>query len=372
MIDRAKNYKRLLISLAVLTGIIFLNHAPLLIAVSITVLSGLAYPASVRPLKNGKFWIVIFLLVIIVPLFTGPPDRTILGISYNHPMLLKTGFMALRGIVVFLLIQVITVDLDGEIFAQRLTRFGSPRFVILFQLARDILPGTRAIFNRLLVQNSFTTLYKPRVIFHRIKLVFAELIQLAEQLDQSSPERGLQDKDSLIDRITTPAMVIVTGRPGAGKTTWLMALQDRLKERSIPAGGILTVRQPESGMRWTLSLKNVSTGETRQVARMEPDKGTIKTEHYFFYRAVLDWGTEQITSTRERWLIIDEVGLFEFNEEGFFPALRTLDNQFSGVLVLALRKSLLPEFDSFLNLHFPRLHTWNQFLIDLDETIKQE
>ena len=100
---------------------------------------------------------------------------------------------------------------------------------------------------------------------------------------------------------------------------------------------------------------------------MEPQVQAIETEKYYFNRSALDWGSQRLNAAVGDWLMIDEVGIFEFNNQGFFSALQQLDEQFTGVLVLSLRKSLLVELDDFRARELPRLHGWQRYFVILDE-----
>jgi len=365
--------KRWFIAFAVLAGIIWLKSAPLLITVLITILSGWAYPSAVRPLKSLKFWFAIGLLVVIVPVFTGVQDRSFLWITYSSQMLTQTTLMALRGVVVFMFFQVLTVDLDSETFAQLLTKFGNKNFITLYELSREIIPNARYILNNRLKRKPRLTLasFRPDTILTMISQVFLDLIRLAERLDNPYSPRIVGDPPHIVDQLARreePLLLIVTGEQGAGKSTWLNTLRKELANRSIPVGGIITLRNYVSESTWNLVLVDIASETQRIVATMEPQENTLETEHYYFDHSILDWGVDRLKATKGDWVIVDEVGLFEFNQQGFFPALKELDIHFSGVLVISLRKSLLVELDEFLAREFPRLQSWTRYYLILDET----
>jgi len=364
--------KRWLIALAVLAGIIWLKSAPLWIALAVTVISGWAYPSAVRPLKSIKFWFAIGLLVVIVPLFAGVQDRSFLWITYSSAKLAQTSLMALRGIVVFLFIQVLTVEQDSEKFAQRLAKLGSKNFVTLYELSREIIPNARHILNNRLKQKRKFSIasFRPVALLNLISQVFVDLIHLAERLNQPYQPRIEKNPTQLIDKITSndqPALIVVTGEPGSGKSTWLQELRQELDNRNIAVSGVITEREYDSESSWKLVMIDIASGEQRVVATMEPREQSIETEHYYFDQAALDWGSQRLVAAVGDWLIVDEVGIFEFNDQGFFPALQQLDEQFTGVLVLSLRKSLLVELDDFLARELPRLFGRQRYFVILDE-----
>jgi len=364
--------KRWLIALTVLAGIIWLKSAPLWITMAVTVVSGWAYPSAVRPLKSIKFWFAIGLLVVIVPLFAGVQDCSLLWITYSSAKLAQTSLMALRGIVVFLFIQVLTVDLDSEKFAQRLAKLGSRNFVTLYELSREIIPNSRYILNtRLKRQRKFSIAsFRPTALLNLVSQVFVDLIHLAERLNQPYQPRLDQNPVLLIDKIVgndLPAVIVVTGEPGTGKSTWLQELRQELDNRSIAVGGVITKREYESESTWKLVMTDITSGERKVAATMEPREQSIETEHYYFDQIALNWGSQRLNAAAGDWLIVDEVGIFEFNKQGFFPALQQLDEQFTGVLVLSLRKSLLVELNDFLARELSHLHSCQRYFVILDE-----
>ena len=104
--------KRFWTALLILTGLFLLRLTPYLIVALLFCIAFLYNAKTVQPLKNYKFWIIILFLVLIVPIFTGVQDKSFIGINYSSVQLQKTLFMTLRGISVFLLFQVLTIDLD--------------------------------------------------------------------------------------------------------------------------------------------------------------------------------------------------------------------------------------------------------------------
>nr|MBC8402272.1 AAA family ATPase [Candidatus Neomarinimicrobiota bacterium] len=322
--------------------------------------------------KNIKFGLAIGLLVIIVPLFAGVQDRSFFWITYSSEKLTQTSLMALRGIVVFLFIQVLTVDLDSEKFAQRLAKLGNKNFVTLYDLSREIIPNARHILNnRLKRKRKFSIAsFRPVALLNLISQVFIDLIHLAERLNQPYQPRLDKNPVLLVDKIARtdqPALIVVTGESGAGKSTWLQELQQELDNRSIEVGGVITEREYVSESTWKLVFTDITSGEKQVVATMEPREKALKTDHYYFDQAALDLGSQRLSAAAGDWLIVDEVGILEFDYQGFYSALKQISEQYSGVLVLSLRKSLLVELDDFLTRELPQFHSWQRYFVILDE-----
>ena len=52
---------------------------------------------------------------------------------------------------------------------------------------------------------------------------------------------------------------------------------------------------------------------------------------------------------------------------GFGPAIQNIPESFEGVLLIALRKSLIAYLDQFLNEHYPIISKWQRNLILIDK-----
>lgn len=362
-------FKRWFTSLAVLAGVIMLGRAPLLITIAVALVAGMAYPAALRPLRLVKFWLAIGLLVIIVPLFAGVQDSHILWFDYSSAKLAQTWLMALRGIVVFLLIQVLTVELDSEQFTARLAQLGNRNFVTLYELSREIIPNVRHILHSRLQEKRKFTLgsLSPRKMLTVVSTVFIDLIRLAENLTRTHGPRLGRNHAQVVSKISgesEPCLLIVTGGPGSGKTTWLEQLAAEL---GTQAAGIITKREYLSDDEWRLALTDLGDGATQVAGQMAPLVGGVATENYWIDPAALAWGAQRLAAAAGEWLLVDEVGIFEFNLEGFYPGLQAVDENFSGHLVIGLRKTLLVELDDWLTANLPRLAQRKRFYIILDE-----
>jgi len=365
--------KRFWIALIILFGLLFLKSAPVIITIAITLIAGLTYQDAVRPLRNYKFWISIVLLVVIVPIFAGVQDTTFLGIRYSSNKLDQTFLMVLRGISIFMFIQVLTTDLDSRKVENIMRRLGIKYFSELIDLSRSIIPNAEGIARTMSgkFKRSLKNGINIRKFYNIIVDVFVDLIRLTNKFDKTELPTLSSDPEILIQSIrhqNKPLLIIVAGESWSGKSHWLNTLNNSLQSKKINSAGVITVKQNIIGSEYEQFLIDISTKEKRQLSATNPFPTNIKTDRFYFYEDTFQWGIDVIKNgVTSEWLIIDEIGILEQNGNGFGPAIQNIPESFEGVLLIALRKSLIAELDQFLNEHYPIISKWQRNLILIDK-----
>jgi hypothetical protein len=177
--------KRVLTAFVVFFAIMFLKYNPVAITFLILLISKLTFSSSIKPLKNYKFWIAIFILIVIVPIFSGEQNSFLLWISYSSEMLDKTIFMSLRGISIFMLIQVITTDINPEKLQDVLNKSKLTSLNFLIEISQKTLPQAKSI-----LKTNFDSIKKEKksrriisLIIDAMSRVLAEFIRLARKLE---------------------------------------------------------------------------------------------------------------------------------------------------------------------------------------------
>lgn len=344
---------------------------PYLITALIFCIAFLYNAQTVRPLKNYKFWIVILFLVLIVPLFTGVQDRSFLGINYSSAQLYKTTFMTLRGISVFLLFQVLTINLDIKKIKPIFTRIGIKSFDVLYNLSNEIFPKIKSILNARYTQ--FRANWKNHrsleLVFDFFSDIFTDFFLLSDQLSKVESELVTISPTEFLnqnDYVDKPCLIVIVGDAGAGKTPWVEHLIKLLQSKDETIDGIISKKSKESDDKWYHDLIRITTNEKRKLTTMAEIDTDVKIGKFYFYQNAIKWGNEQlITMKKTDWLIIDEVGLLEFDGNGFIPGLQSVVMDFAGCLVITIRSSLFQHFNDFVEEQLPSVKSWQRHIIKL-------
>lgn len=162
------------------------------------------------------------------------------------------------------------------------------------------------------------------------------------QLSQNSPGALLA---SLISpNHHKPRLLLVTGPRGAGKSIWCKDLAWRAYARGLTLRGLVSPAIFEGGQKTGIALKDLETGEQRQLAhRKGTDDGDIQTQDWQMVAETLEWGNSILEKIKTCDLfILDEVGPFEFEHGiGFVAGLELVDRARDFPCVIVIRPSLI-------------------------------
>ena len=363
--------KRFWIALLILTGLFLLRLNPYLIAALLFCITFLYNSKTVRPLKNYKFGIVILFLVLIVPIFTGVQDRSFLGINYSSGQLQKTTFMTLRGISVFLLFQILTIDLNIEKIKPIFSKIGIKNFDVLYNLSNEIFPKIKSILNARYTQ--FRANWKNHrsleLVFNFFSDIFTDFFLLSDQLSISEKQLMVITPKIFLnqnDFSDKPYLIVIVGDAGIGKTPWVEQLIGLLKSKNNKVDGIISKKSQVSDDKWHHNLIRISTNKKHQLTTMDEIDTDIKIGKFYFYKDSIIWGNDQIRSINySDWIIVDEIGLLEFDGGGFLPGLQSVIMDFAGCLVITIRSSIFQHLDSFIEEYLPSVKPWQRHIIKL-------
>ncbi|HNT23905.1 MAG TPA: nucleoside-triphosphatase [Anaerolineales bacterium] len=150
-----------------------------------------------------------------------------------------------------------------------------------------------------------------------------------------------------------PALFLVTGGRGSGKTSWCIELLRQARSVGIEPVGLVSPAVFEHGTKAGIDLVCVATGERRNLAvRRQPAvPGSAAQQagwHKFdwqFFPDVLAWGNQVLdTLPPGELLILDELGPLEFFEQvGFTAGLEQITRQAFKITCVVIRPTLLEQ-----------------------------
>ena len=283
----------------------------------------------------------------------------------------KTLFMTLRGISVFLLFQVLTIDLDIKNIKPIFSKIGIKNFDLLYSLSNEIFPKIKSILNARYTQ--FRTNWKNHrtivLVIDFFSEIFTDFFHLSDQLSYS--EAGIvaiTPIDFLSQNIFNdkPSLIVIVGDAGTGKTPWIEQLINLLHGNNEKVDGIISKKSQELDDKWHHDLVRISTDETFQLTTMDEIDTDIRIGKFYLFKDTINWGNYQLTSMKNSdWIIIDEVGLLEFDGDGFLPGLQSIIPNFNGHLVITLRVSLLQHLDNFIEEQLPAVKEWQRYIVKM-------
>jgi len=118
--------------------------------------------------------------------------------------------------------------------------------------------------------------------------------------------------------------LLLTGTPGAGKTTVLMKAVNTLKEKGCCVGGMISREAREDGTRVGFEILDLSNGRRGCLAHVKQKTGP-QVGKYRVNREDLDFiGAKAIADAMEKCAVIsiDEIGPMELFSEKFKEATR--------------------------------------------------
>ncbi|ABW01160.1 nucleoside-triphosphatase [Caldivirga maquilingensis] len=131
--------------------------------------------------------------------------------------------------------------------------------------------------------------------------------------------------------------VFVTGPPGVGKTTLIVKVTSRLKERGIRIVGFYTVEEREGGVRVGFRLVNVSNGEWRWLAHVNKVQGPMVGKYHVDVNSI-EWGLTLLNQEGDLY-VIDEVGPMEMKHPSFLRRVEDVVNSRRFLITIHVKMS---------------------------------
>ncbi len=251
------------------------------------------YPQAFRIFKKPLFWLQLAVLFILGALFYyDTPSR----LMFNPQGFEQSGLMIYRAVIIIVMFGVISIQLNNPQIKSWLLRRGFQNVYITLELA-------------------FLTLPK-----------FLEYI--SEKTDIRIIRRLLFFSFSLVDiyqqNITFRKVYVVEGDINSGKTTFVKAVIEQLKNYGLDIGGIYTEKEKKDV--WNYYVVNIiDSRKALLCTEKKIHQYYYKTMRFYFSEYGVEFGIQAIeTAINKPLIIIDEVGKLELQNYGWSKMLDVL------------------------------------------------
>ena len=150
-----------------------------------------------------------------------------------------------------------------------------------------------------------------------------------------------------------PALFIITGEQGEGKTGFALTLAGILKKREYTVMGFIAKGYRKGGLRTRFELTDLYSGKTIPLAERGPAGRQGERGVFIFNSDAVTAGCTIIRRAVRKnagIIIVDEVGALELGGRVWSPAIDELAERFRGVLVITVRRKFLESVTGKWNL----------------------
>jgi nucleoside-triphosphatase THEP1 len=327
---------------------VVLAFIPTPAAAPLTLLAALVATLLLEPSAVRRAWRIPALLVVLA---AAAATALLVGWAAAPARGLAVGAaVALRFLALLLLAALAARRLDIDAVQRVAARVGVRRLGLAAGLALNALPhlGEAA-------RDAWTALAVRR---GRARPRLADLPRLAEVLlahtgrvaDEAAAAAALRGHRALARPLASlpavPLVVVVTGRPGAGKTPAIRAAVEVLAARRVPVAGFVQIPVFEAGDKGGYRVRDAASGEERTLAVKVGDVRGQDGTPFRFEAAGFAFARRTVERVAPgAVLVLDELGPVELRGGGHMPAVRRALAQPGIAAVLAtVRPALIPAF----------------------------
>jgi nucleoside-triphosphatase THEP1 len=277
------------------------------------------YNRALRQVKRPKFWIFF---VIITLLTTFVFTQVQKGGSSVWQAVLTGIQMNFRAVVVIVGFSVLGTELYNPVIRKFFLGTYFKNFPLALELSVESLPSFIASIP------DFKTLIRNPVS------VFSKVISKAEMRLSEITEGSAKAQK----------IFVVTGKIGAGKTTFVKKLAEIFRQENMSTGGFFSERVMEDQVTTGYDLVNAETGERRVFLRQNGVGDFEKIGRFSVDPAGLEMGRAILNSaglSNARIIIIDEIGSFELDGHGWSDGFERLLADKKKHIIITVRDSNL-------------------------------
>jgi len=328
-----------------------LAFVPHPLAPMLTLVAALAASLVLEPTAVRRAWRLPALLMVLT---AAGLTAVVVGWAAPGRGLAAGAAVLLRFLALLLLAALAARHVNAESVQRGAQRLGMTRLGLAAGLALNALPhlseAARDAWTALAVRRRRPL---PRLadMPRLAEVLLAHTARVAEEAAAAAALRGhhaLARPGGLLPPV--PLLVLVTGKPGAGKTPAMRGAAAALQERGVSVAGFAQIPVWAEGGKGGYVVRDLASGEERTLAvKVGEERGEHGTPFRFesagfaFARAALE------RARTGSVLILDELGPVELRGGGHMPAVRrALARPGLAAVVATVRPALIPSFLSHL------------------------
>lgn len=269
------------------------------------------YGGALRRLRRPRLWIELAAVLLLAGFLLGAIEGDILqGLRSGAQMIL-------RAVYVVVMFSVISVELKNPRITRRLARGRFAAVGAALEAAFRALPDFAGAIPTL------------RTAFRDPAGTLAALFDRVEYWQRHAP-----------------ALVLLTGEKGEGKTALCAELARLARERGCLVAGILSPGWWNDGFRGGYEVQDLLSGKRRRLACRSREPGPVRQGAFLFDPAGIEFGRTALADGAARsadLVIVDEVGPLELRGEGWAPELDRLHQQPCRSMLWVVRPELIEE-----------------------------
>lgn len=269
------------------------------------------YKRALRQLSRPRFWLFFagITMITVFVLNRVQSQEFIYGILVGIQM-------NCRAVIVILGFSVLGTELYNPVIRSFFLRTSFRQLPLALELSFESLP---AMISAIPEYKTF------------IKSPVSVICRIMSQIDF----RLLEIREKLAKKI-----IIISGTIGEGKTTQIRKLVEEFKAQGIPVAGIVSPRVMSQSETTGYDIIDIATDDREQFLRVTTHQELDKVGRYSILPEGMKTGKDalkQLRSKNYKFVVVDEVGRLELDNEGWAPDINDLVDHSASNLIFAVR-----------------------------------
>ncbi len=327
----------------IIIGLAFLNQLNILIATSIMLvyvsLSVTFYRSSLKRLKKPMLWIQFFVITLLAGLFLSNLQES--GNFFTSQGIITGLKMNVRAIIIVLGFASLSVELRNPSIKLFFGNKRMEKVYLSLELAFEALPTIIA------------DMASPRKFISNPMQSLAALINQAEGWLQHFSNKNIKK----------PNIVIITGKKGEGKTTFLIEIVNNCKAKKIETTGILQLGFWENNKRHHFDIIDIKTNQSMELCSIVGNENQQKFGSFYFNNDALEFGKKALSLENIQSadiVFIDEIGMLELQDNGWAESLKNILEAYQKTIIISVREDFVDEVINKWGLQQAKICTINQ------------